>query len=76
MLSISSIILINSEIYGHNNRKGILAEVKAFFPKGNFELGLRYVYSSTVRRPVVGASEFADWHNSILMFVGSRYQAL
>ena len=65
----------NSEIYGHNDRKGFLMEVKAFFPKGNFEVGLRYVLSSAIQDQVADSS-LGERQNSFMVFVSSRYLSM
>ena len=65
----------NSEIYGHNDRKGFLTELKAFFPKGNFEVGLRYVFSSSIQQEVTRSSLGAKQH-SLMVFVSSRYLSI
>ena len=61
----------NSEIYGHNNRKGFLAELKSFFPKGNLELGLRYVLSVPVH--VNTLIDSPDRQHALSAFVRTRY---
>ena len=65
----------NSEVYGHNDRKGVLVELKAFLPKGNFELGARYVRSEPVQEAIIG-SALGSRQNSFQVFVSSRYLAL
>ena len=62
----------NSEVYGHNDRKGFLLEFKTFLPKGNFELGMRYVQSKPVRE----SSLLPAKENSFQVFVSSRYLSL
>ena len=65
----------NSEVYGHNNRKGFLVELKGFIPKGNFETGFRYVLSEPVRGQVMSSS-LGSRQNSFQLFVSSRYLPL
>ena len=65
----------NSEVYGHNDRKGILVEVKTFLPKGNFEIGARFVRSEPVRAAVL-ASALGSRQNAFQLFISSRYLAL
>ncbi|MDE0119777.1 MAG: hypothetical protein OXM55_07205 [Bdellovibrionales bacterium] len=62
----------NSAIYGHNNRKGFLMELKAFIPKGNFEIGFRYVLSDPIQQYIVSSSIGKRQH-SFMVFIGSRY---
>ena len=62
----------NSEIYGHNDRKGFLTELKAFFPKGNFEVGVRYVLSSSIQQEISNSS-LGEKQHSFMVFVSSRY---
>lgn len=64
----------NSEVYGHNDRKGVLVEVKAFLPKSNFEIGTRYVNSKPVQDTVI--SSLGSHQHSFQLFVSSRYLAL
>ncbi len=65
----------NSEIYGHNDRKGFLVELKAFFPKGNFEAGFRYVLSDPIRTTMLSFS-LGDRQNAFMLFVSSRYHSI
>ena len=65
----------NSEIYGRNDRKGFLTEIKAFFPNGNFELGFRYVLSSAIQKQIVSSS-LGDRQHYFMMFVSSRYSSM
>jgi len=65
----------NSEIYGHNDRYGFLGEVKAFFPKGNFELGFRYVLSNSIQRKDM-APHMRDRQHSVMIFISSRYSTI
>ena len=65
----------NSETYGHNDRRGFLMELKAFFPKGNFEVGVRYVLSHPISTGSTG-SFIEDRQNSFMLFVGSRYLSI
>ena len=65
----------NSEIYGHNDRKGFLTEWKAFFPKGNFEVGLRYVLSSSIQQEITPSS-LGEVQHSFMVFVSSRYLSI
>ncbi len=62
----------NSEAYGHNDRKGFLLEIKSFFPKGNFETGIRYVRSNPVHQSFV-SSALGQTQNSFQVFVKTRY---
>ena len=64
----------NSEIYGHNDRKGMLAELTAFFPKGNFEAGFRYVYSAPAREKVINS--LGERQNYFMVFLKSRYLSM
>ena len=67
----------NSEIYGHNDRQGFLTELKAFFPKGNFEAGFRYVLSRPITPSLVkDLTGNLDRQHSLLFFIGSRYKAI
>ena len=61
----------NSEHYGHNNRKCFLAELKSFFPKGNFEVGLRYVLSQPINEAFGEQQE--DRQHLLSLFVSTRY---
>ena len=65
----------NSEIYGHNDRKGFLMELKSFFPKGNFELGFRYVLSDSIQQNVINSS-LGERQHSFMLFVSSRYLSI
>lgn len=65
----------NSEIYGRNDRTGFLTELKAFFPKGNFELGVRYVLSSAIQKQIVSSS-LGDRQHYFMVFVSSRYSSM
>ena len=65
----------NSEVYGHNNRKGFLVEIKTFFPKGNFEAGFRHVLS-TPAQPVGRGFLASDRQHSFQFFISSRYKAI
>ena len=65
----------NSEIYGHNDRKGFLTELKAFFPNGNFEVGLRYVLSSAIQQEITSSS-LGERQHSFMVFVSSRYLSM
>ena len=65
----------NSAIYGHNNRKGFLMELKAFFPNGNFEMGVRYVLSNPIRQPIV-SSLIGKRQHSFMVFIASRYLSI
>ena len=65
----------NSAIYGHNNRKGFLMELKAFVPKGNFEIGVRYVLSDPVKKHIINSSIGKRQH-SFMVFIGSRYSSI
>ena len=65
----------NSAIYGHNNRKGFLMELKAFVPKGNFEIGVRYVLSDPIQKHIINSSIGKRQH-SFMVFIGSRYSSI
>ncbi len=65
----------NSEVYGHNDRQGFLAELKAFFPDGNFEVGFRYVLSLPIQQRIF-SSALGDRQNSFMIFVSSRYLSM
>ena len=67
----------NSETYGHNNRKGFLAELKAFFPNGNFEAGFRYVLSQPIIPSLIhDLTASVERQHSVLFFISSRYKAI
>ncbi len=67
----------NSEMYGHNNQKGFMTELKAFFPKGNFETGFRYVLSQPITPSLIhDLTASVDRQHSILFFIKSRYKAI
>ncbi len=66
----------NEEKYGHNDRTGFLMELKSFFPKGNFELGFRYILSDPIQQSVVSPSSIGDRQHSFMVFVSSRYSSL
>ncbi len=65
----------NSEIYGHNDRQGFLTELKVFFPKGNFEVGARYVLSNSIQQQIINSS-LGDRQHSFMLFVSSRYLSM
>ena len=65
----------NSEVYGHNDRKGFLTELKVFVPKGNFELGFRYVFSKPIQQRIISSVEMEREH-SFMVFVSSRYVSI
>ena len=65
----------NTPVYGHNDRKGFLTELKAFFPKGNFEVGLRYVWSRPIQESLFSSQPLAA-DGSVMMFVSSRYRSI
>lgn len=65
----------NSEMYGHNDRTGFLVEIKSFFPKGNFELGFRYVVSDPIQESIVSSS-IGKRQESYMVFVSSRYLSI
>ena len=67
----------NSELYGHNDRKGFLTELKAFFPKGNFEAGFRYVLSQPITPSLVNSlTANVEKQHSVLFFISSRYKEI
>ena len=65
----------NSEVYGHNDRQGFLLEVKTYVPKGNLEIGLRYVRSSPIRESLM-LSSVANPDYSLQVFLSSRYKTM
>ena len=65
----------NSEMYGHNDRTGFLMELKSFFPRGNFELGFRYVLSKPIQQQIISSST-EDRQHSFMIFVSSRYLSI
>ena len=65
----------NSEIYGHNDRKGFLTELKFFVPKGNFELGFRYIFSEPIQKQIISSS-VREHEHSFMVFVSSRYLSI
>ena len=65
----------NSEIYGHNDRQGFLTELKVFFPKGNFEVGFRYVFSKPIQGRIIDSSIDKSQH-AFMVFVSSRYLSI
>ena len=65
----------NSAVYGHNDRTGFLMELKAFFPKGNFEVGFRYVSSNPIQQQIIGSS-IGEKQHSFMVFVSSRYLSM
>ena len=65
----------NSEMYGHNDRTGFLVELKSFFPKGNFELGFRYILSDPIQNNILNSS-IGDRQHSFMIFVSSRYMSI
>ena len=65
----------NSEIYGHNDRQGFLTELKLFFPKGNFEVGFRYVLSKPIQERIIH-SYIEESQHAFMVFVSSRYLSI
>jgi len=64
----------NTETYGYSNRNGVLAELKGFVPKWNFEMGVRYVLAKPLNTSIVNLTD--NQQNSIQVFIGSRYMAI
>ena len=65
----------NSESYGRNGRSGFLTELKVFFPKGNFELGARYILSNAIQEQIISSS-LGDRQHYFMVFVSSRYSSM
>ncbi len=47
----SSVAYYNSEVYGHNNRQGLLAGLQSHFYSSGLTFGLSFVYSSPINQP-------------------------